>query len=142
MGISKNNFSCEYLVKFLLQWHDLKLIDNPSNQTHIGGVDCVHKNATAYKELNSNNVTFVPDDSYTLSHLEELKEIKRANQYSLCFMGLILTFICVSLTLSKYKRIIKSAQNTGNQLVDRNVIFDKRCSVNPQNEHHYIELTH
>lgn len=42
LAISKNNFSCDYLVRFLLKWPHLTLIDNPSNQTHMGGVDCFH----------------------------------------------------------------------------------------------------
>lgn len=42
LGISKNNFSCTYLAKFLLPWQNLQLFHNPSNQTHIDGVDCVH----------------------------------------------------------------------------------------------------
>lgn len=146
LGISKNNFSCDYLVKFLLQWHDLKLIDNPSNQTHIGGVDCVHRNATVYKELNSNNVTFVPENipiNYAQSHLDELQEIKRVNQYLLVFMGLLFTLICIPLTAAKCKHFIKNSQDKRNHLIDHSVIFDKNCrNSNPPNEHHYIELLH
>lgn len=42
LGISKNNFSCHYLAKFLRQWHHLELHYNPSKQTHIDGIDCIH----------------------------------------------------------------------------------------------------
>lgn len=42
LGISKNNFSCHYLATFLRQWHHLVLHYNPSKQTHIDGIDCVH----------------------------------------------------------------------------------------------------
>lgn len=42
LGLSKNNFSCRYLANFLLQWENLSLFDNPSDQTHIDGVDCYH----------------------------------------------------------------------------------------------------
>lgn len=42
LGLSKNNFSCYYLANFLLQWENLTLFENPSDQTHIDGVDCHH----------------------------------------------------------------------------------------------------
>lgn len=41
LGISKNLFTCNYLVQFLLEWENLNLMYNPSNGTHIDGVDCV-----------------------------------------------------------------------------------------------------
>lgn len=40
LGISKNRFSCRYLATFLLPWQSLTLFENPSDQTHIDGVDC------------------------------------------------------------------------------------------------------
>lgn len=43
LGLSKNNFSCEYLAKFLQQWTHLQLLNNPSDDTHIDGVDCHHE---------------------------------------------------------------------------------------------------
>lgn len=42
LAISKNRFSCNYLVMFLQRWENLQLVSNPSNQTHIDGVDCRH----------------------------------------------------------------------------------------------------
>lgn len=42
LGISKNHFSCNYLAHFLLPWQNLHLFHNPSNGTHIDGVDCIH----------------------------------------------------------------------------------------------------
>lgn len=43
LGISKNRFSCHYLAKFLGRWENLQLFHNPSDQTHIDGVDCFHE---------------------------------------------------------------------------------------------------
>ncbi|XP_055302462.1 toll-like receptor 3 [Sitodiplosis mosellana] len=43
LGLSKNHFSCHYLANFLLSWENLTLFDNPSDQTHIDGVDCYHE---------------------------------------------------------------------------------------------------
>lgn len=43
MGLSKNHFSCHYLANFLLKWENLTLFENPSDQTHIDGVDCYHE---------------------------------------------------------------------------------------------------
>lgn len=45
LGISKNSFSCDYLTKFLRQWENLSLMDNPSsNRMHIDGIDCFDDN--------------------------------------------------------------------------------------------------
>lgn len=53
LGISKNRFSCKYLVNFLLKWPDLHLIHNPSNQqTHISGTDCVHEETIETSTMN------------------------------------------------------------------------------------------
>lgn len=43
LGISKNQFTCEYVHTFLRQWEDLQLLSNPSDDTHIDGVDCYHE---------------------------------------------------------------------------------------------------
>lgn len=40
LGISKNQFSCHYLLEFLGRWKNLKVIENPSDGTHIDGIDC------------------------------------------------------------------------------------------------------
>lgn len=95
LGISKNNFSCDYLMKFLLQWHDLKLVYNPSKEMHIGGVDCMHRNQTMSDELNTNNITFTsffPENKTDESNYD-IKEIKQL----LTFTGLVLSLICVIL---------------------------------------------
>lgn len=42
LGLSKNRFSCDYLATFLRQWEGLQLFHNPSDETHIDGVDCNH----------------------------------------------------------------------------------------------------
>lgn len=39
-GLSRNNFSCNYLANFLYQFPRVKLIYNPSNGPNIDGVDC------------------------------------------------------------------------------------------------------
>lgn len=43
LAISKNDFTCDYLAIFLVQWHNLHLVNNPTNQMNIDGVDCYHK---------------------------------------------------------------------------------------------------
>lgn len=57
LAISKNSFSCDYLATFLLHWHNLQLVFNPSNQTqHIDGTDCYHmKTAIIHKGENTRN---------------------------------------------------------------------------------------
>lgn len=41
LGLSKNQFSCEYLAKFLIAWPNLNLVHNPTKEAHIDGIDCV-----------------------------------------------------------------------------------------------------
>lgn len=41
LGISQNQFTCNYLEEFLRQWSDLQLFENDSsNQKHEHGIDC------------------------------------------------------------------------------------------------------
>ncbi|XP_031636144.1 leucine-rich repeats and immunoglobulin-like domains protein 2, partial [Contarinia nasturtii] len=51
LAISRNRFSCDYLAILLLQWHNLHLVNNPSNQTHIDGVDCYHDKGQSNEKL-------------------------------------------------------------------------------------------
>lgn len=41
LGLSKNQFSCEYLAKLLMAWPNLNLVHNPTKETHIDGIDCI-----------------------------------------------------------------------------------------------------
>lgn len=50
LGVSKNQFSCDYLLSFLRQWHDIHLINNPLAQIHIDGVDCAYEEHDATKK--------------------------------------------------------------------------------------------
>lgn len=51
LAISKNHFSCDYLLTFLQQWNHIILIGNPSaQQIHIDGIDCYHKNHDEHEE--------------------------------------------------------------------------------------------
>lgn len=43
LALSKNNFSCDYLSTYLDQWYLFSPIkSNPSDGTHIRGIDCTH----------------------------------------------------------------------------------------------------
>lgn len=41
LGLSKNQFTCEYLAKLLIEWPKLNLMHNPTKETHIDGIDCI-----------------------------------------------------------------------------------------------------
>lgn len=41
LGLSKNQFSCRYLATLLDGWSNLNLIYNPTEKTHIDGIDCI-----------------------------------------------------------------------------------------------------
>lgn len=40
LGLSGNQFTCEYLALFLKNWPKLHLMYNPTKNTHIDGIDC------------------------------------------------------------------------------------------------------
>lgn len=120
LGISKNNFTCEYLTKFLLQWPELKLIENPSNQTHIGGVDCLHGSTSQIMDTDS-----LTENSYVdgrnggflgyPNHKNDLFNIE-------ILLGLIILLILLSFVMRKFKSSLKSIkerliQSSENQYV-------------------------
>lgn len=85
LAISKNQFTCDYLVKFLLQWNNLTLIDNPSNQTHLGGIDCIHENSY----------------SFALASHGHLQDIVFSNIFWFAIMIFVLIFIFSMVILGK-----------------------------------------
>lgn len=138
LGISKNDFSCDYLAKFLLQWHDLAIIYNPSNQTHIDGVDCLHTNSklsSELSELNTNHVEifndFSQDENQQIntapnSHLEELFTIK-------ILLAAILFVICVYFVVSKGKRPFDYIKNlVANRSSERSVSYNQKNALDCQ----------
>ncbi|XP_055296756.1 uncharacterized protein LOC129565670 [Sitodiplosis mosellana] len=126
--ISKNDFSCEYLAKFLLQWNDLVLIDNPSGQTHMGGVDCVHTT-----EFNVNNGTKTEtqvedkDSGLLKSHLEDMSTIK-----TLLIVGvIILVIICLHFVVGRFKpvnQVIRHRLNSSS--VQHRVVYNQPTDTN------------
>lgn len=97
LAISKNRFSCDYLVKFLLKWPELKLIHNPSNRTvHVGGVDCMHENEIVENGHNDNGMVIrnhnnQSNNAVTETHLKELYAIK----ILLVILILVISVVCL-----------------------------------------------
>lgn len=90
LGISKNRFSCDYLATFLSQWdHHLNLVDNPSNHTHIDGIDCHH--------ANDNREQLRPSETPTKrNHTEHLStDIKTMKYIMLCMLALLCIYLIV-----------------------------------------------
>lgn len=111
LGISKNRFTCDYLAKFLLQWHDLKLVHNPSsNQMHIGGADCINGNQTTENmTTNKNNTNGTSNTIVSEHHLNELNTIK----ILLIILVAIILIVCsyLLLTYDKCKPVKNSYKN-------------------------------
>lgn len=115
LGISKNNFSCEYLVKFLHPWHDLKLIDNPSNQIHIDGVDCLHGNSNPKMDVvTENNQTVIKQPDRPVDNRNEHLNSSYSNQKEsftiktlLVLILIVLVIVSMFLIASKCKRPLK-----------------------------------
>lgn len=143
LAISRNNFSCEYLTKFLLQWNDLTLIDNPSDQTHIGGVDCINEDATVghrtINKLNSDKYLGENDNDQSnnellKSHMENMSTIKML----LIVVVLILLIICGNFVVNNckpVKQVIRKrlSSSSGQHAVGYN-------QENDTNEVHQVSL--
>lgn len=65
LAISKNQLSCHRLAELMHQWKNLTIISNPSNQTHINGIDC---NLDLVDANNTENTT--KTDSIIVIHSE------------------------------------------------------------------------
>lgn len=55
LGISRNQFPCRYLAKFLLDWENFNSFKKPSDEIHIDGVDYHHEES--YGMDNTKNET-------------------------------------------------------------------------------------
>lgn len=140
LAISRNDFTCEYLATFLLQWNDLTLIDNPSRQTHMGGVDCNHDNSNDHDsitELNFNKKVntekYFEDKSdqskndLLKSHLENMSIIKTL----LMVVVLILSMICIVFVVNKckpVKQVIRRRLNSSSMQHD--VVYNQQNDTN------------
>ncbi|XP_055305908.1 uncharacterized protein LOC129570360 [Sitodiplosis mosellana] len=85
LAISKNRFSCNYLATFLLKWDNLQLIKNPSDETHIDGVDCHEEVQSITKTVGVKSghevqtTTTTEFDSSTQNSVIEKKNFKGSN---------------------------------------------------------------
>lgn len=123
LGISKNNFTCDYLAAFLVQWPDLTLIDNPSGQIHMAGVDCVHWNS---KRDNETTTVQDPEDTdnkthtYLLkSHLEEISTVK-ALLIVVVIILLLNSLVFIAIKCKEMK------QKISNDSAERNVAYQNQ----------------
>lgn len=111
LGLSKNNFSCDYLAYFLHQWDSLQVFHNPSDDTHIDGVDCIHSgnNSSEPNKQSSSQSTAEPKD-YILMELRILE----------C---LIVLLACGYVVITK--KIIQRIKNTLRQRfgMERNIVY-------------------
>lgn len=77
LAIAQNHFSCNYLVKFLIEWTDLKLIEASTQQMHVGGVDCIHDNLTIPSH-NETNSQFIENNS-TVAEIKTIHFVLHEN---------------------------------------------------------------
>lgn len=104
LAISKNRFSCAYLVKFLLQWHDLKLVDNPSsNQMHIGGVDCFQR----YSIENQNHTNGSNNSQINYSTENHTKDLSSIKTLLIVTISILSTLVAICIIFVIYKCVIK-----------------------------------
>lgn len=132
LGVSRNNFSCEYLGTFLHPWKHLSLIGTRSNQTQIGGVDCLHEQgpkATA-DDVEENKAIIVKLKQYEPPYQSQ------SNQHELftiqILLGLILFLLLFLILLSsKFKNSLKTIKGRllHRREEDRHVTYNQNHSV-------------
>lgn len=141
LAISKNPFSCEYLLTFLLQWPDLILVHNPSDQVHMGGVDCIHQNQMKQKtKLSRNKLTAINENGDTTlnssayaNHLNELYTIK---VILVAAAGIIL-MICLFFIFAKCVRFICNCPKR-TKFATNSVLFKNQENNNKYNKNENI----
>lgn len=130
LGISKNRFSCHYLIEFLNRWPSLEVIENPSDGTHVDGIDCFeNENESDGHHLanivagmtNKEIINGVANDSIT-----DLRAIK----YLLILLCIMFSgyLIVKSNVMSRIKRRLPMKNPEGN-VVYRQTTMDREHSV-------------
>lgn len=111
LGISKNHFTCDYLATFVRQWESLHLFHNPSDETHIDGVDCHHYEDEMVGE------TSVDQDSTDFRFIERIL--------------LVLCIVCCGYMLTKKSKTMQEIkQNLMRMWVERNAVYRSRSNQN------------
>lgn len=60
LALSKNIFSCDYLITYFQQWpRTVYTISNPSDGTHIKGIDCIHSDDLTIEETSSTPTNYL-----------------------------------------------------------------------------------
>lgn len=115
LAISKNRFTCHYLLSFLHQWQDLTIVGNPTwNETQVDGVDCFNENHST-------------DET---SHNEPIDSNCPSNELILLIISIILILIiCLYLFMirDKCSPIRKLYKNwTGAEMTNESISFTHR----------------
>lgn len=120
LNLAENNFSCQYLIRFLLNWNNLE-VEFDSDQTHF---DCLQKNLTIYEIFKMNNLTFVINNLENNSHNH--LDTFQPRQFFIVFIAFTI-FVGIIVLLTKSKCIIKNVRHKRNN-VEQCVIYDKYSS--------------
>lgn len=100
LAISKNKLSCHSLVEFFHQWKALRFIGNPSNQTHINGIDCnVDVDPTPSEETSKSN------DIHTLTPPKHQIIVTHTESHVTKYSVLFLCVMCFGYLVVKSKLI-------------------------------------
>lgn len=135
LGISKNRFACSYLIDFLSRWPSLKVIENPSDGTHIDGIDC---------NENENNGEIGNDDGEYINEetsnkpIENASEVFNDNSSELRAIKYLLMFLCTMFCgyLIVKSNVISRLRRRLPRNAEGNVIY-RQTTVNKQ---HYTGL--
>lgn len=80
LGISRNRFTCEYLATFLSQWDNLELMKNPSDETHIDGVDCREDAESTTKRIETKKGDSIKPSTKPKSSFDSSTAISRTDK--------------------------------------------------------------
>lgn len=106
LGISDNNFTCEYLVNFLSKWDGIELIkDELSNQSHVERIACDKQFIDHFVRGETTTPSTTIRQNETISAGTQIYELHEQYLYDihtlLIFTSVILSIICI-VTIVKY----------------------------------------
>lgn len=119
IDITKNQFTCEYLLDFFLKWRDLPLIDHPWDQRQLDAIDCSRKYHMAISGKTDQNVTVNSNCNNS------------NNSSNLFIVIVLLCLILIIITVNKFKLPLRLLKE---RLIKRSTEWNIHLNSNENNE--------
>lgn len=131
LGMSKNNFGCEYLTKFVWQWSGVNFTkDAPSEVSHIEGIACneIHSEHYDYKKPKMQVVAKNIEATTVAVHPMNFSghnQINSEDRKLLIFVSVILSLMCIVLVAKNLIVLWMSRRRLGLCKNEQNISFHR-----------------